>query len=74
MTGQRVFYGWWVTVAFAIMVFPSTGVRFSVGPLLKSIVTDLGTDRATCSLIVSLSLFLSFSRCYSSTAARWRSS
>ena len=58
MAGQRVFYGWWVTVAFAIMVLLSTGVRFSVGPFLKPIVTDLGTDRATYSLIVSLSLLL----------------
>ena len=58
MTRQRVFYGWWVTIAFAVMVFLSTGVRFSVGPFLKPIVTDLGTDHATYSLIVSRSLFL----------------
>ena len=58
MARQRVFYGWWVTIAFAVMVFLSTGVRFAVGPFLKPIVTDLGTDRATYSLIVSLSLFL----------------
>ena len=58
MARQRVFYGWWVTIAFAVMVFLSTGVRFSVGPFLKPIVTDLETDRATYSLIVSLSLFL----------------
>ncbi len=58
MTRSRVFYGWWVTIAFAVMVFLSTGVRFSVGPFLKPIVADLGTDRATYSLVVSLSLFL----------------
>ena len=58
MVRGRVFYGWWVTIAFAVMVFLSTGVRFSVGPFLKPIVADLGTDRATYSLIVSLSLFL----------------
>jgi MFS family permease len=58
MTRGRVFYGWWVTIAFAVMVFLSTGVRFSVGPFLKPMVADLGTDRATYSLIVSLSLFL----------------
>jgi MFS family permease len=58
MARPRVFYGWWVTIAFAVMVFLSTGVRFAVGPFLKPIVTDLGTDRATYSLIVSLSLFL----------------
>jgi MFS family permease len=58
MTRGRIFYGWWVTIAFAIMVFLSTGVRFSVGPFLKPIVADLGTDRGTFSLVVSLSLFL----------------
>ena len=58
MARERIFYGWWVTIAFAIMVFLSTGVRFSVGPFLKPIVADLGTDRGTFSLVVSLSLFL----------------
>jgi MFS family permease len=58
MARGRIFYGWWVTVAFAVMVFLSSGVRFSVGPFLKPIVADLGTDRATYSLIVSLSLLL----------------
>jgi MFS family permease len=58
MTRGRVFYGWWVTITFAVMVFLSSGVRFSVGPFLKPIVADLGTDRATYSLVVSLSLFL----------------
>ena len=58
MARGRIFYGWWVTIAFAIMVFLSTGVRFSVGPFLKPIVADLGTDRGTFSLVVSLSLFL----------------
>ena len=58
MARGRVFYGWWVTIAFAVMVFLSTGVRFSVGPFLKPIVADLGTDRATYSLVVSLSLLL----------------
>jgi MFS family permease len=58
MRSGRLFYGWWVTLAFALMVFLSTGVRFSVGPFLKPVVDDLGTDRASYSLVVSLSLFL----------------
>src|SRR5262245_66263996 len=58
MARGPVFYGWWVTFAFAIMVFLSTGVRFSVGPFLKPMVADLGTDRASYSLVVSLSLLL----------------
>jgi MFS family permease len=58
MARGQIFYGWWVTIAFATMAFLSTGVRFSVGPFLKPIVSDLGTDRETFSLVVSLSLFL----------------
>src|SRR5688500_16976864 len=58
MATSRVFYGWWVTLAFAVMVFISTGIRFVVGPFLKPIVADLGLDRASFSLVISLSLFL----------------
>jgi MFS family permease len=58
MAAPRVFYGWWVALAFAVMVFLSTGIRFAVGPFLKPIVADLDTDRATFSLVVALSLFL----------------
>ena len=58
MATSRVFYGWWVTLAFAAMVFLSTGVRFIVGPFLKPMVADLHLDRASFSLVVSSSLFL----------------
>jgi MFS family permease len=54
----RPFYGWWVLLAFSAVVFVSTGVRFSVGPFLKPMVADLGTDRASYSLVVALSLLL----------------
>ena len=54
----RVFYGWWVALAFVIIVFLTTGVRFTVGPFLKPIVSDLGLDRGSFSLVISLSLFL----------------
>jgi MFS family permease len=55
---RPIFYGWWVTLALSVAVFLSTGVRFAVGPFLKPIVADLGIDRASFSLVVSLSLFL----------------
>jgi MFS family permease len=58
MATSRVFYGWWVTLAFAAMVFLSTGIRFIVGPFLKPMVADLDLDRASFSLVISLSLFL----------------
>jgi MFS family permease len=54
----RVFYGWWVALAFALIVFLSTGIRFTVGPFLKPVVADLGLDRGSFSLVISLSLFL----------------
>ena len=58
MTRPRIFYGWWVTGAFAVMVFTSTGIRHAVGPFLKPIVADLGVDRASFSLVIALGLFL----------------
>jgi len=56
--GPAIFYGWWVALGFALIVFLSTGIRFTVGPFLKPIVADLGIDRGSFSLVVSLSLFL----------------
>ncbi len=58
MRAPRVFFGWWVVVAFTVMAFLSTGIRFTVGPFLKPVVADLGLDRASFSLVVALSLFL----------------
>jgi MFS family permease len=58
MFRSRVFYGWWVTVAFSVMVFVSAGVRHAVGPFLKPMVADLGVDRGAFSLVIALGLFL----------------
>jgi MFS family permease len=58
MTPTRLFYGWWVTLAFSVAVFLSTGIRFAVGPFLKPIVADLGIDRSSFSLVIALSLLL----------------
>jgi len=58
MSSPRVFYGWWITISFAVMVFISAGVRHAVGPFLKPMVADLGVDRATFSLVIALGLFL----------------
>ena len=55
---SRVFYGWWVAAAFSLIIFLSTGARFAVGPFLKPVVDDLGLDRGSFSLVISLSLFL----------------
>jgi MFS family permease len=58
MSPSRVFYGWWVTLAFSAMVFVSAGVRHAVGPFLKPMVADLGVDRGAFSLVIALGLFL----------------
>jgi MFS family permease len=55
---SRVFYGWWVTLALAIVVLLSSGVRFTIGPFLKPVTADLGLDRGSFSLVVAASLFL----------------
>ncbi|HSF04459.1 MAG TPA: MFS transporter [Methylomirabilota bacterium] len=58
MPRPRAFYGWWVTLALAVMVFVSTGIRFTVGPFLKPITADLDLDRASFSLVISAGLFI----------------
>src|SRR3972149_3164930 len=58
MRTRPIFYGWWGTLSFMVMGFLSTGIRFTVGPFLKPVVADLGLDRSSFSLVISLSLFL----------------
>ena len=54
----RVFHGWWAALAFPIIDFLTTGVRFTVVPFLEPLVSDLGLDRGSFSLVISRSLFL----------------
>src|SRR5512144_393981 len=54
----RIFYGYWVVLALAVIVFLSTGIRFTIGPFLKPVAAELSIDRGTFSLVISLSLFL----------------
>lgn len=53
-----MFYGWWITAVFSVMVFTSSGVRHAVGPFLKPMVVDLHVDRGSFSLVLALGLFL----------------
>jgi MFS family permease len=55
---SRIFYGWWVVLTLSIIIFLSSGIRFTIGPFLKPVSAELGLDRGTFSLVVSLSLFL----------------
>jgi MFS family permease len=72
---SRIFYGWWIAAAFSLIIFLSTGIRFAVGPFLKPVVSDLGLDRGTFSLVISLSLFLygAFMPLVGPLADRWGS-
>ena len=53
----RIFDRWWVPLTFVLLVFPSPGIRFAVGPFLEPIVADPELDRGRVSLVVSTSLF-----------------
>jgi len=57
---SRVFYGWWVAAAFSLIILLSTGARFAVGPFLKPVVSDLGLDRGSVSLVISVAFSLLF--------------
>jgi len=53
-----VFYGWWVALALSVIVFLSSGIRFTIGPFLKPVSADLGVDRGGFSLVIATSLLL----------------
>ncbi|HWP76187.1 MAG TPA: MFS transporter [Methylomirabilota bacterium] len=54
----RIFYDYWVVLALSLIVLLSMGIRFAIGPFLKPVSAELGIDRGTFSLVISLSLFL----------------
>ena len=70
---SRIFYGWWVAAAFSLIIFVSTGIRFTVGPFLKPVVDDLGLDRGSFSLVISLFLYGAFMPVIRPLVDRWGS-
>jgi MFS family permease len=58
MTSRGVFFGWYVALAFSVMAFVSTGIRFAIGPFLKPMVADLGLDRGSFSLVIAVGLLV----------------
>jgi MFS family permease len=58
MTSRGVFFGWYVALAFSVMAFVSTGIRFAIGPFLKPMVADLDLDRGSFSLVIALGLLV----------------
>lgn len=55
---KRIHYAWWVVLASGAAVFLSAGIRSAPGVFLLPIEQDIGLDRATVSLAVSLGLLL----------------
>jgi MFS family permease len=55
---ERIFYGYWVVLVLSVIVLLSQGMRFAIGPFLKPVSAELGLDRGTFSLVISLGLFL----------------
>jgi MFS family permease len=47
-----------VALTLSIVVFLSSGIRFTMGPFLKPVSADLGLDRGGFSLVIALSLLL----------------
>jgi MFS family permease len=47
-----------VALSLSIIVFLSSGIRFTMGPFLKPVSADLALDRGSFSLVIALSLLL----------------
>ncbi len=41
MAARRVFYGWWIALAFFLVVFRSTGIRPTLSPFLAAFACGL---------------------------------
>ena len=52
-------YRWAILAAVCVMGFVTTGTRSTVSSFLKTIITDLGTNRETISLVVAVNIWLS---------------
>jgi MFS family permease len=55
---SRVFFGWYVALAFSVMAFVSPGIRFAIGPFLKPMVADLDLDCGSFSLVIAVGLLV----------------
>ncbi|MFC2069159.1 MFS transporter [Chloroflexota bacterium] len=64
----RLYYGWIVLVACAILVIIASGMRFSFGVFFKPLATEFGLGRAVTSEIFSVYMVLS---AISMVAAGW---
>jgi len=52
----KIFYGWYILAACFFLLFFQAGARFSFGLLFKPMMTQLGWDRASISLVFFLNM------------------
>lgn len=54
----RVFYGWYILAACFFLLFFQAGARFSFGIMFKPMMTQLGWDRASISLVFFVNMII----------------
>ena len=57
--GKPIFYGWFVTIGCALVVFGVAGGQFSFGVFLKPMTEEFGWSRATLSLAFGVTFMIS---------------
>ena len=57
--GRDIFYGWWVTLGCAVVVFGVAGGQFSFGVFLKPMTEEFEWSRATLSLAFAVTYMIS---------------
>ena len=73
----RIFYGWYVLAVSFVILFFTTGARFTIGVVFKPLMVEFGWDRAAVSLgffinmtIYALSLIIA-GRSYDRYGPKW---
>jgi hypothetical protein len=56
---SRICYGWWVTLALAVIVLLSSGIRFTIGPSLFDLTGGYGAVFAVAATLLLIAAGLS---------------
>ena len=59
LSGERVFYGWWVTIGCSLVVFGVAGGQFSFGVFLTPMTEEFGWSRSTLSAAFGVTYLIS---------------
>ncbi len=74
---SRFFYGWYVLVASAVMLFFNSGAQFSIGIMFKPILTAFGWSRSDISVVVFVNMavyaisMLAMGKAYDRFGPKW---